>query len=462
MTALMIPAPHQVEDSDALLEYEHGFLWADPGTGKTLTAIEGFRKGGYRRMVVICPKIAVEMWHENLTTQLGMKYVQPIRSGRLPKRCLTKDGRGRPPIQMADALIVSEGVITNKNVQGIIRDFALQCDIRSKKPTDEKEPCLLVVDESHYFKSVTAKRAQALHGVRSNLIGGIAYYFTDVWQLTGTPITRHADDLFMQLHAYRKDILKHYNVETYQKFTDKFCVQKMKKFAPHMPARLVVTGSRNQQLLAQLLKDCRVIRRRLRDVIDGLPPLTERVIEVGYKNVENVHFKNPTDLIRELNKPDSHAAKVRRQLGIAKVHDIAEYILEHGDKPVLIGYWHTDVRMELIAALEEHGTIAVISGSTGPKEREDIIAKFNMGLIDYLIGQIAAMGVAINLQGMCSHIVIAEVRESPSELEQFIARVYRRGQKRHVQVDHMVSNHDLDGAIRHIRLDKASTIKEVI
>ena len=56
------PTWHQKEDSDKMLETEHAFLWDDAGTGKTIKALEAFRKGGYDRGVVLCPKLALTMW----------------------------------------------------------------------------------------------------------------------------------------------------------------------------------------------------------------------------------------------------------------------------------------------------------------------------------------------------------------------------------------------------------------
>ena len=80
---------------------------------------------------------------------------------------------------------------------------------------------------------------------------------------------------------------------------------------------------------------------------------------------------------------------------------------------------------------------------------------FNAGEIDVIVGQIAAMGVSLNLQGG-SHIVVIEQDWSPALMSQFYARCHRIGQKDHVHVDILESDTKLDKAVRKIAQRKAS------
>lgn len=455
-----IPTPHQVDDSNDLLEYEHGFVWADPGTGKTVTAMEAFRKGKFDRMLVICPKIAVSMWVEEIVKHLEIarEDIRIIRSSRMPK------GKTKP-FYLCKVLITTVDLAGKSEVGAMIRDFAWGKDSSGFKYDRDKKPnSVAILDEAHAFKTPTAKRTQAVHGrLVGDGVGGLLLgNYEDVWQLTGTPITRHADDLFIQLAPYRREILKAYNVETYDKWVNEFCVVQHKRFTPNGRLQRVITGSKNERKLKAVLESCKVIRRKLSDVVDDLPPITYRDFTTDARGVKGVQIKDQTDLIRELNKPDSHVATVRRLLGIAKAADVAAYLTEYGRKPVLVGTWHREVTEELMKWLEPEHKVAKIDGSTSGAARTQIIKDFNNGRIDFLLGQVASMGVAVNLQAMCDHIVLAEELASPAEFEQFVARVYRRGQKRHVQVDIAQSDHALDEALRGLRMSKEDTIKKVV
>jgi hypothetical protein len=60
---------------------------------------------------------------------------------------------------------------------------------------------------------------------------------------------------------------------------------------------------------------------------------------------------------------------------------------------------------------------------------------FNGGSARILLGQIKAMGVALNLQENCDHVVFAEDTYSHAANLQAYQRVWRRGQESVVRVD---------------------------
>jgi SNF2 family DNA or RNA helicase len=129
---------------------------------------------------------------------------------------------------------------------------------------------------------------------------------------------------------------------------------------------------------------------------------------------------------------------------------VAEYIA--GEKgPLLVLHWHTEVGHALAQALRTAGrTVVTISGVTGPALRDKAVRAFQAGEVDILLGQIIAMGSAINLQANCRHVVFAERSFSPRDMRQAFARVWRLGQSEHVQVDYLDAAHPLDEATREI------------
>ena len=308
------PTPHQLEDAAALVEYERGLLWADPGTGKTFTTIIAAAEIGFDRIVVVCPKIAMYMWEEELKKHLN------IDAFRL------RNIRKSPGFFRNKALIVSYDLLgRNERVQEAITRYAQGWDeYRSRSQAERNHrKTLLVLDEAHYIKSASAKRTVAIVGknlsarnIHAGFSRGLERHFTDVWQLTGTPVTRHVDDLYTQLMLARPDLMRSFGVNTLAKFVDKFCTTQWKQYHPRSPKRRVVTGSKNLDMLERLLTEAGVIRRKLADVVDDLPEATYRTVSVSYKQVPkaDVLGMDHAALMRELTKPDSMLAKLRRQM----------------------------------------------------------------------------------------------------------------------------------------------------
>ena len=76
-------------------------------------------------------------------------------------------------------------------------------------------------------------------------------------------------------------------------------------------------------------------------------------------------------------------------------------------------------------------------------------------LAPLLVGQIGAMGVSLNLQQGGSQIVVVEEDWSPAIMDQFYARLWRFGQKKHVHVDILQDDTKLSKAVARIAGTKA-------
>jgi len=171
---MMTPLPTQIEDADFLVRQRRACLFSEPGTGKTLTALEAWNKVG-GRLVVVAPPIALGMWAKNIEDHCG-KRVQRIKSG--------KDKID----DKADAFVMSYAMAGK---------FFLQ-------------PNVLVLDEADALKTLSSERTKAVFGVRCKITQCLAYGVPYVWFLTGTPIRRYADDLYPVLQALWPDHLQKY------------------------------------------------------------------------------------------------------------------------------------------------------------------------------------------------------------------------------------------------------------
>jgi hypothetical protein len=421
----------QIEDSDRMAASADLPNFSLPGTGKTLATLEAFKKTGLEQLIVLCPPIAVRMWVETATSWLGMD-AQALRKGT------------------DTALLDTNCLVTTFDLASSVRPQLDNFARRGKTA--------LVNDESQYLKTHDSKRTKAVFGAACDLRGSLAELCHQVWNLSGTPITSYANDMFTQAAVLHPEIFEGVNAETYAKFERLFTFKKQKQYSASMMPKWVVAGNQNELLLNRLVyKDLGAIRRK--DAA-SLPPLVELPLTVSIVlNKElRAYMKHLTmaQIVEKLNSGDEMMAKALHAIGLAKVDQAVPYVGECAKvKPVLLGVWHRDVSSAYCERLTAMGLKAVeVNGSTPAKQKETIQDLFNAGAIDVLIGQMAAMGVSWNIQAACNHVILAEAHPSPSVVEQFYKRVRRYGQKFPVQLDHIYADMEIDTAIRELRAKK--------
>lgn len=423
----------QVEDAAKMASAQDLPNFSKAGTGKTHTALAAIARLGSPRVLVQCPKIALSMWAEEASTWLGAR-TQVIRASSVM------------PDDLADVIVTTYDVGAKMHGR-LVESFA-------------GAKAVLVNDESHYVNNPTAKRTQAVFGQRCDLVGGLASYFDQVWNLSGTPMTGYADDMFTQVALLHPEVFGKYSVDTLKKFEDYFTFKKQKQYHPRMPPTWKIAGNRNEGFLSRMIyQEVGAIRRM---EAPGLPDVRHRDLAVDVKMTKDVStaLKGMTaqQIVAQLNDPESIVAKVWHMVGLLKVAEVVPYVGESAKVgPVLLGVWHRDVGSLYDVHLSQMGLrVAQVNGST-QVNNEAIRDEFNKGGIDVLIGQMAAMGVSWNLQRAAAHVIIAEEHPSPHVIEQFYKRVYRYGQKNPVQVDYITSTTQVDIALRSVRERKAAS-----
>lgn len=438
--------PHQVKGAKFLASKSFAGLFAGMGTGKTLTAIYGLRRLGAEKTLVIAPPIALPMWRDECERHMTEM------AGGAPwdaKAAILKTGKAPIPDD-ADVLVVSYQIATTRSAE-----------LRTWLACGDHMTSVLICDESHALKSHKAKRTKAILGR-----DGIADGADHTWLLTGTPITRWNDDMYPFLCRAdlkgMKERLKGISMERYQL---KFTVRQKRQFGGARFPTMMVVGNRNTDQLADwVYGEGHAMRFDLEDVFKDMPPLTtnrysiplsaDTSLKAALKELERSSI---AEIRKKLETKEPALATIRRQLGMAKVKGAAAEIkerIESGQK-VLVGAWHTDVIDELFAALKGY-TRAVVDGRTSAKDREISVREWNLGNVDVMIGQIAAMGVSLNLQQGGSQIIVVEEDWSPSVMDQFYARLWRFGQEKHVHVDILQSDSKLDKALGRISSTKAA------
>lgn len=432
----VVLTPNQVEDATKMSARDLP-NYSKPGTGKTVVTLEAMKRAKTKRGLILCPSIASIMWRDWISGYLGADAA-----------IITSSSQKMPT---AEFQIVSYGLIS--------RGFGDRLYEHWRNSKDNS----LVMDEAHYLRGYESARSMAVAGPDFDARNGLIELFDRCYPLTGTPIMRHNDDMWAQLRPLFPQELAAYGALTLDEFWRKFCYRKLVQHHPRQRPHMSTVASVNTKMLNKLMFE--TIGAINRQVIDGL-----EVVHSDYEIaltpnkgafVDNGTVKKYAKLsVEECMKrldTDESMSKVRRLIGLMKIAHVVDHIKDTiAREPLLIGVLHSDVGEALHSALSKHFNGARVYGATPPNQREEIRLRFNDGKMDYIVGQMAAMGTAWNLQECGRRVFILEEDPSPAIVEQFYKRVARTGQKNQVLVEYAIASHPVDKAIREVRERKAA------
>lgn len=430
----LTPLPDQEEDAARMASGEDLPNFSLAGTGKTITALRALEIAGVQRGLILAPRIAQSMWLKNVKDFLG-----------------------------ADAHVITKGGQAVPNKDFIITTY----DLAWKTPElfgtfgrGGKDLRAMINDESHKLKSAEANRTKFIVGKDTDLVGGLAERFDQVWNMSGTPIRAFADDLWTQVGVYHRPVFHAVGAGSLPQFRRMFTFSQLRQYNKYAPPVFKVVKNINEMKLHDLLyKQIGCIRRT---EIEGLPKLALRALEYDVKIPRELKAYSQSMTFTQMNvavarrTDDDALSKFQRMVGLIKIPGLLEYITDSAEmSPILLGVWHRDVGKEYEEHLVKAGLVVQqVNGSTPSNKLDEIQQRFNNGDIDVLIGQMAAMGESWNLQQTCKHVIIAENYPVPSVLEQFYKRVYRRGQTQQVRVDIAVAKTPLDEMLYRLSVQK--------
>ena len=428
---------YQREGVKFLLSHSGGMLLDEQGLGKTLQALEAVNRSDSKLLVVVCPAIMQGTWLHHVTTYL------------------------------------------NKDIEYIIHSYEWYNNsnhIKEVYKKINKQKTSVVVDECHYIKTPTSKRSKTVYQML--LLENIKQKIL----LTGTPITRDVDDLYMPMSVF-------YNCNN-NLYKSIFHFMKDLMKCKHSYFGDVYSGFKSEyskNLLIGMLKRIS-LRRTKKQVLSELPSISRQRIYIDIdakvaKNslkyldyatyVINKDTENATkyeDFASQMKEDATHIATIRKALGIAKVKGTLEYIdlyLETSkvDKLVVFAV-HQDVISLLVNALKEKYKdkylIHEITGATSKVKKDKVIESFQTDdKPQIIVANVIAGGVGITLTK--AHVVMfAEIDWTPSNIMQAEARVHRITQDTNVQSIFLIADNSLDARIIEMIEHKLKLIKETI
>ena len=164
------PMEHQIDTASFLTLNRKAFVFSEPGTGKTLSALWAadylMQRGEVRRCLILCPlSIMQSAWMQDLNNSIIHRSAIIAHHPQAARR-----------IEMIQQDY--QFVISNYEGLNLIAD-----EVRNDGRFD-----LIIVDEANAYKTVTTKRWKAL----ASIIKPTTY----LWMMTGTPAAQSPVDAY--------------------------------------------------------------------------------------------------------------------------------------------------------------------------------------------------------------------------------------------------------------------------
>ena len=447
----MIPLPTQITGAKFLASNAKALLADEPRVGKTGAAILGADYILAQSILIVTTASGRGVW----------RRAMGVWSDLNRSVCVVGIDKNTD----ADVLICSWGALTQAASIGAIlaRNFDL-----------------VILDEDHYAKNITAARTQAVYGKFYNDGGNVmtASAVTSrserVWHLSGTPAPHDPSDFYPRLRSSAPERLKANplkgwpDVTKYNDFLHRYCVVRMKQISRFNRIPIVI-GGKNEEELKERISGF-MLKRTQKDVgirppdydvmpLVASPSLIRKLEKDIDKSAILEAIKDGTT--REL---DQELGALRRMTGEIKAPLIIDAVKEEfncGLDKIVIAYWHKNVGDALQDGLKDFNPLR-IDGSTPANDRSAFEVLFReTETHKVMLAQIAAAGEAIDLSA-AAVLWFAESSFTPSQMKQMSLRITNHTQTRNASVRVCTLSGSIDEAMQMSVMRLWAAIRKVI
>lgn len=426
------PWPHQLEAIELAKDRDFFALFFEMGCGKTAAAINIMRwKMAQERRIlstlILCPVIVVENWRREIAANAGQMVIDATQalSGRDKKakqKQLAKEGKH----------------IFITNIETVTTD--LWNDIKRRRWD------MLLVDESHRFKSNEAKRTKRL----IKFADCVRYKFI----LSGSPILNSEMDIWAQYRILDRSIFEeNFTAFRAEWFVDKNAGMPSEKHFPNWQPR-ESTKEKLKEVIAH-----HSMRVEKEEVLKNLPPLVKQSVFVELTPEQRKHYKEMEKHFITYINDDACVAELAltkilrlQQIvaGIVKVAEKEEPIRIESAKlmavkellgdlcpkhKVIIWSCFVDTYGDLMKLCDEMKlSYRIIRGGQGREERQRYVDEFNNDpSVNVMIANQRAGGTGVGLQAAPYAIYYARNYNLEEDI-QSESRNHRGGSEHHKQI----------------------------
>lgn len=364
---------HQVSGASWLAPRDRAYLGDAPRVGKTRTILEALRLREGTNTLVVCPAIVRDHWAAEAKA-MGMRM----------------------------AAIKSFDEIT-RGGNALMKLLITGHDINS-----------LVIDEAHACKNADALRTKQLLGK-----DGYARRMETVYCASGTPIPKHAGELWTIMSALFPGVAIAHGMFCYRDWIDRFCVE-----------HVVTRGTWGRSILAPIsgalknpaelreIMDEIMLRRTLDDLGADVPPVDWQVTPLSATRGRRLDELDKAALMQleqyngkmEDMAREPHIMRMRQRLGVIKaplVVDMLKTELTDSNEKIVVFAHHADVLSALFDGLAEFNPM-LVTGATSNRTRTAVMNQFqNQPSARVFIGQNMVCKEGITLHA-ANRVVIVE------------------------------------------------------
>lgn len=467
---------HQKEASQFLLSRKKCILSLEMGLGKSMVSIISSLMYGNKKVLVICPASIKTNWKNELMRFVDEDNISIIKGfNEMNKQELINFLKIDNPNQYkVEELrnIAKENGKWNEGKQFTILNFDIIDEfhtITRKKDGDSNllasDFDIVIIDEAHRLSNNTSIRYKTI----KNYLKKANNEYT--WLLTGTMVTNDVKNLYNLLSLIENDITKDYNF-----YMERYCGAKkilrkgewercwnmwnkgrfnsyydmdntnkdfFKEFVEKVGKHIMLTNeSNNLEELKERIKH--LYYRKTKDEIIDVKKIIVPVV-YNLTNEQEIEYKNLWDKYEQEKREEGKDVSEIKQLISVAVNrqyiskimvpntiKLTEKLINNNKKVFIVCCYD-----EELYALHEYfkNNSVIYNGKINQKQKDAAVEAFNNDEnIKILIGNIAAVGVGINLNKSCNHAIFQNLDFTDASFSQACDRIYRIGSKENAYI----------------------------
>ena len=450
--------PYQKEGTRFAVRAGKAIIADEMGLGKTLQAIASaevyLREGMAEQVLVVCPTSLKYQWKREIERFTGGDRVES--SGKGMDDCLTI-----PNVVVVEGAPAKRAKLYKAPAPYKIVSYHTMCnDVRhlGKLDTD-----VLIMDEIQRLKNWDTLISRAARKIASRY----------AVLLSGTPMENKLEELYANM-----ELVDQFCLGPYYQFRDQHILLH--------PETGGIMGYKDLNAIGEAVSN-RLLRRTKKGVRLQLPKRSDQFVLVPMtQRQDDLHSEFKWDLLVILNKyrkyhymTEQDRLRVLKLLGqmrmvadstfileqnlttrsdvkIAEVMNLLDNVLESGDEKVVVfSEWERMTRL-VAMELDKRGVrYEYLNGRVPSKRRGELVDDFTTLPESRVFLSTDAGSTGLNLQ-VASTLINMDLPWNPAVLEQRIARIFRLGQEKPVQIINLVSKGSIEeGMINKLRFKKS-------